>query len=337
MLNIQKMIASARACLGWPYVSPGTNDSNGIDCSGLFVKIFRDQGGSIYHGSNSIYRKHCGEKGQLTSEKQLIPGMAVFKWNPNTPEKFNDGLGDFQHIGLVVSTNPLEIIHASSAAGCVTTDTKIGKWKYWGKLKDVDYGATPIPATPSNPDVPVEEEPESVVVEKPKIGYINADKVNFRTGPSTKKPRIEYLNTGDSVEILGETGSWLKCRAIGRVGYIMAEFVSMEQVVPVDEGSMDERTMDEGTVDEGPADEGTVDWMEDEGSVPEEKTVWISASNGKRINIRTGNGLSYGRLTSVQSGTALPYVAIATNGWLAVKVKNAVGWVSPEFGMLGVG
>ncbi len=48
MLDLNKLCASAEECLGWPYVSPGTNDARGIDCSGLFVKCFRDQGASIY-------------------------------------------------------------------------------------------------------------------------------------------------------------------------------------------------------------------------------------------------------------------------------------------------
>jgi len=26
----------------------------------------------------------------------------------------------------------LTLVHASSAAGCVTTDTKLGKWAFWG-------------------------------------------------------------------------------------------------------------------------------------------------------------------------------------------------------------
>ena len=34
MLNARKLCASAEACLGWPYASPGTNDAKGIDCSG---------------------------------------------------------------------------------------------------------------------------------------------------------------------------------------------------------------------------------------------------------------------------------------------------------------
>ena len=149
MLDVNKLIASAESCLGWPYVSPGTNDARGIDCSGLFVKAYRDQGASIYHGSNTIYRKYCSDKGKLTSDSQLQPGMAVFKWNPNTPEKFNDGLGDFQHIGLVTSVNPLRIVHASTGTMCVTTDTKLGKWEYWGWLKDVKKPDS-LPAEPTN-------------------------------------------------------------------------------------------------------------------------------------------------------------------------------------------
>ena len=319
MLNVKKLIESVEACLGWPYVSPGNNNASGIDCSGLFVKAYQDQGASIYHGSNSIYRKYCSEKGELRDISQLIPGMAVFKWNANTPEKFNDGLGDFQHIGLVTSVNPLRIVHASSTVGCVTTDTKLGKWKYWGKLKNVDYGACTTIESPGT-----EDEGETVVpVAETVIGYITADKVNFRTGPSTSKSRIEYLNTGDQVEVIGEKGDWLKCKALDRVGYIKEEFISTESIEPIDEQN-----------------DGQEDWDEElaQDSWPdEEKSVWIEAPNGGRVNIRSGNGVNYGRITSVQSKTALPYVATAANGWYAVKVKNCVGWVSPEFGAIGVG
>lgn len=81
MLDARKLIASVEECLGWPYDSPGTNDARGIDCSGLFVKAYRDQGASIPHGSNTIYRKCCSEKGELTSVSQLRPGMAVYNHN----------------------------------------------------------------------------------------------------------------------------------------------------------------------------------------------------------------------------------------------------------------
>lgn len=139
-ISVDALTRSVESAMGWPYVSPGSNNSDGIDCSGLLVYAFRQNGGSIYHGSNTIYRSYLTEKGKLTSAKQLIPGMAVFKWNPNTPAKFHDGLGDFQHVGVVTRVNPLRIVHASSVAGKVIADTKIGKWKFWGKLKGVNYG-----------------------------------------------------------------------------------------------------------------------------------------------------------------------------------------------------
>ena len=134
MIDIDKLIADFEDCLGWPYASPGSNDSRGIDCSGMFVRAYRLQGQRIYHGSNTIWRKHLADKGRIDSVRDLQPGMAVFKWQPDTPAKFSDDEGDFCHIGLVTSVRPLRIVHASTEGMKVKADSKIGKWKYWGVL-----------------------------------------------------------------------------------------------------------------------------------------------------------------------------------------------------------
>ena len=139
MIDIDKLIADFEDCLGWPYKSPGTNDSRGIDCSGMFVRAYRLQGQRIYHGSNTIWRKHLGDKGRIDSVRDLQPGMAVFKWKPETPAKFSDDEGDFCHIGLVTSVNPLRIVHASTEGMKVKADHKLGKWKYWGVLAAADW------------------------------------------------------------------------------------------------------------------------------------------------------------------------------------------------------
>ena len=232
MLDVNKLCASAEECLGWPYVSPGTNDRNGIDCSGLFVKCYRDQGASIYHGSNTIYRKYCSEKGKLTNAGQLKRGMAVFKWNANTPEKFNDGLGDFQHIGLVVSVNPLRIIHASTGTMCVTTDTSLGKWKYWGWLKDVAKkdGIPALPAgDPEGDDEPVAEAEFATVIAD------SGSTVNMRTKAKSSAPLVERVPLGARVEVLGTCGSWTKVKFGSRSGYMMTKFLTAEQEQEPDE------------------------------------------------------------------------------------------------------
>jgi len=146
MINIDKLIADFEDCIGWPYASPGTNDERGIDCSGMFVRAYRLQGQRIYHGSNTIWRKHLGKKGRIDSVRDLQPGMAVFKWKPDTPAKFSDDEGDFCHIGLVTSVNPLRIVHASTEGMEVKVDRKIGKWKYWGILAAADMPADAEPS-----------------------------------------------------------------------------------------------------------------------------------------------------------------------------------------------
>lgn len=141
MLDVQRLIEDFEACIGWPYASPGSNDERGIDCSGMFVRAYRNQGARIYHGSNTIWRRHLAEKGVILSVDDLRPGMAVFKWKEKTPEKFSDDLGDFCHIGLVTSVRPLRIVHASTEGMKVRADSKIGKWQYWGVLAAVDMDA----------------------------------------------------------------------------------------------------------------------------------------------------------------------------------------------------
>lgn len=63
---------------------------------------------------------------------------------------------------------------------------------------------------------------------------------------------------------------------------------------------------------------------------PQPRMVQI-ISNGGKVNIRTGNGTQFSRITSVVPGTLLPYVATAINGWHAVLIQGKVGWVSGDY------
>jgi len=263
MLNVDKLCASAEECLGWPYASPGSNDARGIDCSGLFVKCFRDQGASIYHGSNTIWRKYCSEKGELKTVRQLRRGMAVFKWNPKTPPKFTDGQGDFQHIGLVVSANPLRIIHASTGTMCVTTDTRLGKWRFWGWLKDVekDPGQAPLglPAAVSDdvgaqspqgapavvldqkvnlskPHPMAEEGPDQIkaqsLLEASTLAIVTAPggtTVNLRAGARKRARLLTRVPIGETVEVLQPGPQWTKVKYGARTGYMMTEFLAAKR------------------------------------------------------------------------------------------------------------
>ena len=110
------------------------------DCSGLFAWAYRQLGGSIAHGSNSIYDRYCSVKGKLTDEKRksLRPGTAVF-----TGDSSKHG-----HIGLYVGNG--KVIEASGTqAGVCVSNITAGKWTYYGELKAVAYdGSVPQDTSP---------------------------------------------------------------------------------------------------------------------------------------------------------------------------------------------
>ena len=116
---------------GWKWIGRRV-----ADCSGLFAWAFKELGGSIAHGSNSIWKSYCSEKGMLengkrTDGKPLLPGTAVF----------TESAGDqHDHIGLYIGNGKVKLIEAQGTkSGVTTTEITNSKWKCWGELKGVNY------------------------------------------------------------------------------------------------------------------------------------------------------------------------------------------------------
>ena len=212
MIDLEKLIASFKECIGWPYRSPGTNDRDGIDCSGMFVRAYRLQGASIYHGSNTIWRKYTKRTGVVTGEGQLRRGMAVFKWKPTDTAKYPDGQGDYYHIGLVVQENPVRIIHASTNGMRVREDPWKSGWSRWAMLKDVDYGTE---------QEPQEDETMTLWVNTP-----NGGTLNLRKNPNTNSAILARIPNGTPLTAEEEDIQWLQVTYEGKTGWVLAEYLS---------------------------------------------------------------------------------------------------------------
>lgn len=303
MLDLNKMIDSAHECIGWPYESPGTNDKNGIDCSGMFVKMYRDQGAKIYHGCNTIFREYCSETGKITSARDLQVGMAVFKCKPWTDaDKGNKWYGtepgNLSHIGFVTSVNPLEITHCTSPVA--KTDSTIGKWAYWGKLKDVDYGGSPSPKP--GPD------PEPTPVTKTMYVYAeNGKPVNMRRKASKQAALVERVPVGASVIWQKDDGNgWAYVKYHGFVGWMMDCYLVSE---PTPEPSPDPSP--EPEPDPDPVPPGTM------------ATVW--AENGKPVKMRSRPSTGCNLYDELPVGTEVEIVKYADN-WCRVNHGVRKGW-----------
>lgn len=177
------------------------------DCSGLFYWAFKELGGYMYHGSNTMWNKYCTAKGKLskgsrTDGKELLPGTAVFVLKNDT---------DRSHVGLYIGNG--KVIEASGTqAGVITTSISDKKWAEWGELKGVQYeGYSVINSEASEPVL---------------SALVNDVRVALRTAPSTSASIIMRIDKGQRVQVLDDS-KWTKVTYQGKTGYMMTKFLKM--------------------------------------------------------------------------------------------------------------
>lgn len=98
------------------------------DCSGLFVFAFRENGGSIYHGSDTIWNKYTVPETRiaLAGEIKVRYGAAVFQVNE----------GRRTHIGWYIGGG-MCLEAQGTRTGCVLSP--ISAWDEAAELTDADY------------------------------------------------------------------------------------------------------------------------------------------------------------------------------------------------------
>ena len=111
------------------------------DCSGLFSWAFKELGGYMYHGSNTMYKSYCTAKGTMTCGKRddgktLKPGTAVFCYNEDERK--------WSHVGLYIG-NGYVIEAAGTRSGVIRSSVSNRKWENWGELKGVQYDGSAEP------------------------------------------------------------------------------------------------------------------------------------------------------------------------------------------------
>ena len=104
------------------------------DCSGLWVALMAQWGAYVYHGSNTIWKQYCRDKGEIEfgkkqGGKELKPGTAVFLYRKSDDNR--------HHIGVYIGCG-LCIEAKGTKYGVVYSE--IEHWDEWGEIKGIDYG-----------------------------------------------------------------------------------------------------------------------------------------------------------------------------------------------------
>lgn len=206
----------------------GGDGSDGTcDCVGLGIGALRRMGINYdgLHGSNWAARHEAVELWEIEDVRQLRIGDNVLKsrepgdakWD--LPDRYGDDPDrrDYYHMGVVVSVDPLRIVHMTSPTA--KTDTVLGAWKHaflWRQLNEQR-----------------KEENEMTVLYQAFIAT-KKDPLNLRATPGGRK--IGEMPRGGVAEVLSE-GEWAMVRYGDMIGYCDSRYLEkIETVLPGEPG-----------------------------------------------------------------------------------------------------
>lgn len=254
------------------YTNAHDGSDGECDCIGLIIGAINMSGTYEYNGTHgSNYFTRCSTTGlkQITSANQLHVGQAIMKARKpgdeyyDLPDKYKSGgkyynkdLNDYYHIGVVMSVNPLKIIHCtrmnSADNGGIYVDTKLGKWSYAAYINAVDYGAidinddvAPIPT----PDIPDEDEGKKG---QGMTAIVVGGRLNLRKNPTKNSQSLASIPNGSVLQVLNMDGTdWWQVMYNNIVGWVMQQYLELEDTDP------DGQYADDGSDDTVPPDDGT--------------------------------------------------------------------------------
>jgi hypothetical protein len=192
----------------------------GCDCIGLIIGALELCGFDWpgVHGSNWAARNAMTTLDYIADARNLFPGEIVYKAKEpgessySLPSSYRNSPDqrDYYHVGVVTSVNPLCITHCTGVDGGIKRDNALGKWRWGGKLKYVNYDK--------------EDKPMECLYEA-KVYAENGFPVKMRSQPSTKSTVIASLPVGTIVDVYDVMEDWCGIRYNGQSGYMMSKFL----------------------------------------------------------------------------------------------------------------
>ena len=212
------------------YREGGVGADGTCDCIGLIMGAMYEAGHKKYdmHSSNYFARYQMQELYAVSRPEHLFTGMIVYKAREDTSDlnvRYQPGgryytgdMLDYYHVGVVMSANPLSIIHCTSGGGVngIAVDSTMGKWSFGGRLKDIDYG--------NDGTVTVEEE-KPMEPYTAKVTAPSGSTVNMRMRPNEDAAVIVRVPIGSQVEVQTQADGWARIVWNGTVGYMMDKFI----------------------------------------------------------------------------------------------------------------
>ena len=315
-------IANKKVCADCVGLIKGYNwTSGGV---GVREAIGTDKTFSSKYGGNGCPDKSAN--GMFTYAKSKGCAWGTIDTLPEIP---GVALRSDGHVGVYVGDG-CAVEERGFSYGCVKTKVSSRKWTHWFQLPFVDYGdAVFTGGSNAKPDTAATEYTLGTRTLK-----------NGSKGMDVKTMQGFLLQLGFSLQKHGADGSFgaetlSALKAFQSKAGIKADGIyGSETHQALMDAVADD---DEGKADTAPDTEPPEE-MKPGTALPEEmrpagKQVRIVSDSGT-VNIRTGNGTQYSRITAAKNGDTFTWVATSGNGWHAVVVNGCVGWVSGQYSVM---
>ncbi len=176
---------------------------------------------------------------------------------------------------------------------------------------------------------------------------VNEEGVNVRSSASTNSSRVTTLSFGKRVTLTEKDGNWYKISFDGRSGYIYGEYVTADSGVLSSIPAAQHSTPAPAPEPEpAPAEEPAQESGEAEPAIPAASAEASSVESGGTdvgesenragiifggtINVRTGPGTDYDRVTKVSTGKKVNIIG-ESNGWFKIAFGDSTGYVHSDY------
>lgn len=205
-----------------------SGDGGQCDCIGLIIGAIRLCGESWrgIHGTNYAARNEMRSLLRIADASELALGDLVYKAREpgqsgyDLPSRYANSSDqkDYYHVGVVTDLEPLEITHCTSVSGGIRRDSKLGQWRFAGRLKGVTL--------PEENDGKEETDME--------LNYrVVGGSLNQRAEPSMDGRWLQSIPNGTRVHAEKSADpAWLLVDYNGKSGYCKAAFLEALQAEP---------------------------------------------------------------------------------------------------------
>lgn len=229
---------------------------------------------------------------------------------------------DYKRVTMVAEGKRVAVLKQEGGWYQVSFDNQTGY--IMGDYLTVDGGASAKTETPAKPATVDKSVGNATVT--------GGSAINVRTGPDTSYSRVTRLAEGKRVTLLAEEGGWFKVSFDNQTGYILGDYLAP------DDGALAALVAAEAETAPAQSDEPAVEAMAtvpaaEAASAPtkalnaQPRSAYIA---GGTINVRTGPGTEFERITMVSTGKQIEILG-EEKGWYHISFGDTTGYVLGDY------